>query len=257
MDGNKIMHKTKRILLHLFIGTLTCLLLISGSAFSTDRQVFALIFNPAVFQPLNQANLLNSDAALAFDLEAPPIASPSIATQSITSQPIAPQATTAEKIAASIYQAETEMAQAGAGGSSQAVTRYVAVLRRSEIVPTAPTTSAFGAAGAVLRGDRLIVRGDFSNLTSSLRDYATDPLDPPNPNITSAVHIHQGQPTENGPFQYALTVTPSTNDRTGRFSGEYTLTPDQIQALSAGLLYVDIHTTRNRGGELRGVFQPY
>lgn len=251
-DCNKIMHRTKHILFHLFIGTLTCLLLIGGSAFSTDRNVFALIFDPAVFQPSSQPHLLNSDSTLAFALETPPIASPPIATQRAAAESISP-----ENLTASVYKAEAEMAQAGTGGSPQTVSRYVAVLRRSEIVPTAPTTSAFGAAGAVLRGDRLIVRGDFSNLTSSLRDYATDPLDPPNPNITSAVHIHQGQPTENGPFQYALTVTPTTDDRTGRFSGEYTLTPDQIQALSAGLLYVDIHTTRNRGGELRGVFQPY
>jgi hypothetical protein len=243
------MHKTKRILFHLFIGTLTCLLLIGGAAFSTDRNVFALIFDPTISQPSSQPRLLNSDSAFAFDL--------ATQSQSIASQPIASQAAAAEKIAASIHRAEAEMAQAVTGGSPQETKRYVAMLRRSEIVPTPPTTSAFGAAGAVLRGDRLVVRGDFSNLTSSLRDYATDPLDPPNPNITSAVHIHQGQPTENGPFQYALTVSPTTNDRTGRFSGEYTLTPDQIQALSAGLLYVDIHTTRNRGGELRGVFQPY
>jgi hypothetical protein len=42
----------------------------------------------------------------------------------------------------------------------------------------------------------------------------------------------------------------------GRLSGEYTLTPEQLQALSAGQLYVDIHTTQNRAGELRGIFQP-
>jgi hypothetical protein len=135
--------------------------------------------------------------------------------------------------------------------------RYVAVLTKTSVVPATPSTSAFGAAGAVLVGDRLIVRGDFSNLTSPLRDYATDPLDPPNPNITSGVHIHQGEPTVNGPFQYALTVTSEANALNGRFMGEYPLTTEQMQALSEGKLYVDLHTKRNRAGELRGIFQPY
>lgn len=138
------------------------------------------------------------------------------------------------------------------------ITRYVAVLSKNNVVaPTTPSSSAFGAAGAVLMGDRLIVKGDFSNLSSALRDYATDPLDPPNPNITSGIHIHQGEPTANGPFQYALNVTPDESQLKGRFSGEYTLTQEQLQALSSGNLYVDLHTQRNRAGELRGIFQPY
>ncbi|HIK38986.1 aminotransferase class I/II-fold pyridoxal phosphate-dependent enzyme, partial [Thermoleptolyngbya sp. M55_K2018_002] len=99
-------------------------------------------------------------------------------------------------------------------------------------------------------------RGDFRNLAGPLRDYTVDPTDPPNPNITSAVHIHRGEPTANGPFQYALTVT-MRGDRDGRFAGEYTLTPEQRQALESGNLYLDIHTTRNRAGELRGVLRPY
>lgn len=138
------------------------------------------------------------------------------------------------------------------------ITRYVAVLSKNNVVaPTTPSSSAFGAAGAILVGDRLIVKGDFSNLSSALRDYATDPLDPPNPNITSGIHIHQGEPTANGPFQYALTVTPDESQLKGRFAGEYTLTQEQLQALSNGNLYVDLHTQRNRAGELRGIFQPY
>ncbi|MBD1866917.1 CHRD domain-containing protein [Oculatella sp. FACHB-28] len=138
------------------------------------------------------------------------------------------------------------------------IMRYVAVLNKNNVIaPTAPSSSAFGAAGAVLVGDRLIVKGDFSNLSSALRDYATDPLDPPNPNITSGVHIHQGESTTNGAFQYALDVTPDASQLKGRFSGEYTLTQEQLQALSSGNLYVDLHTQMNRAGELRGVFQAY
>jgi hypothetical protein len=137
------------------------------------------------------------------------------------------------------------------------LTRYVAVMNGREVVPSSVSTSAFGAAGAVLVGDRLVVRGDFSNLSSALRDYATDPLNPPNPNITSGIHIHQGTPDKNGPFQYALTVEPKESGVAGRFMGDYTLTPEQLQALSSGTMYVDLHTKQNRAGELRGILKPY
>lgn len=153
--------------------------------------------------------------------------------------------------AATAATSKTLMAQAGD------TPKYVAVLGKTNVVGSTPSTSAFGTAGAVLVGDRLIVRGDFSNLSSPLRDYATDPLDPPNPNITSGIHIHQGAAAANGPFQYALTVEPDETALGGRFMGEYTLTSEQLQALSDGMLYVDLHTQRNRAGELRGILQPY
>ncbi|MBW4418983.1 MAG: CHRD domain-containing protein [Myxacorys californica WJT36-NPBG1] len=140
---------------------------------------------------------------------------------------------------------------------TQTMTRYVAVLTKDAVVPTKPSNAAFGAAGAVLVGDRLVMRGDFSNLSSPLRDYATDPVSPANPNITSAVHIHRGESTKNGPFQYALTVNPNESGMGGRFAGEYTLTSEQQQALSNGMLYVDIHTKKNRAGELRGILRSY
>jgi hypothetical protein len=143
------------------------------------------------------------------------------------------------------------------GMSTLGMTSYVAILSRHDVVPTPPMTNASGAAGAVLVGDRLVIRSSFRNLSSPLRDYATDPVDPPNPNITSAVHIHQGNPDENGPFQYALEVTLDETGRGGSAQGEYRLTSEQIQALNAGQLYVDLHTTRNRGGELRGILMPY
>ncbi len=140
--------------------------------------------------------------------------------------------------------------------SSGAIVRYVAVLSGKDVVPSA-STSAFGAAGAALVGNRLVIRGDYSGLTSPLRDYATDPLNPPNPNITSGIHVHRGELSKNGPFQYALTVEPRADQLSGRFMGEYTLTEEQLQALSNGTLYVDLHTKQNRAGELRGIFKAY
>lgn len=133
---------------------------------------------------------------------------------------------------------------------------YMAMMSDENVVPIRPTTDAKGVVGAALSGNRLIVRGSFRNLSSPMRDYAMDPVDPPNPNITSAFHIHQGMPTENGPFQYALTVVMDETGMGGSAMGDFTLTPDQLTALDNGMLYVDLHTTANRGGELRAILMP-
>ncbi len=170
-------------------------------------------------------------------------------------QPLRSDIPTVEQYAqADLAQAEASVIAQGVANTNRS--RYISILRKGDIVPTQPNTDAFGTAGAVLTGNILTIRGDFRNLSSDLRDYATDPLDPPNPNITSAIHVHQGSPTENGPFQYALEVMLDDSGSKGRFGGEYTLTSEQRQALSDGMLYLDIHTTRFRAGELRGVLQP-
>lgn len=142
------------------------------------------------------------------------------------------------------------------GMMNKAPKRYEAVLSSQNVVPTAPSTMAMGKVKAMLKGDRLMVQGDFANLSSPLRDYKVDPVDPPNPKITSAAHIHRGDSTQNGPFQYALTVKLNPSGMGGKLSGEYTLSSEQLQALSEGKLYVDIHTQKHRGGELRGILQP-
>lgn len=144
-----------------------------------------------------------------------------------------------------------------AQGSNRPITSYVAVMSEANVVPNSPKTMARGAVGAAMSGNRLVVRGSFKNLSSSPRNYAADPVNPPNTSITSAFHIHQGSPNENGPFQYALDVMLDNNNKEGSAMGEYTLTSEQMQALADGRLYVDIHTTKNRGGELRGILMPY
>lgn len=140
-----------------------------------------------------------------------------------------------------------------AQGMSQPMMTYVAMLSPQNVVPNAPRSYAQGVVGAVLSGDRLVVRASFRELSSEMRDYQMDPVDPPNPNITSAFHIHRGSPTENGPFQYALEVMMNETGMGGDARGEFTLTSEQLQALNNGMLYVDLHTTRYRGGEIRGI----
>ncbi|NEQ26028.1 MAG: CHRD domain-containing protein, partial [Microcoleus sp. SIO2G3] len=185
----------KRILSNLLLSAVTCLFLI-GIASAPS------LSNSAEMLPQGES------APAANTLE---MSQPSLDPQSIDQQ-----------LMAELREAEAVIAQ---GVPADSIRRYVAVMTKNGVVvPAIPSTTAFSAAGAVLVGDRLVVRGDFSNLSSTLRDFATDPVDPPNPNITSGIHIHQGEPTANGPFQYAIEVSPGANQISGRFGGEYTLT---------------------------------
>jgi hypothetical protein len=135
------------------------------------------------------------------------------------------------------------------------LTRFSAVLSADDVFPNPTSTIASGAVGAALNGNRLILRGSFRDLSSPLRDYAIDPVNPPNPNITSAVHIHKGTSAQNGPFQYALQVELDASGLSGSLRGEFSLTDEQLQALKSGGLYVDLHTKGFRAGELRGVLK--
>ena len=152
-------------------------------------------------------------------------------------------------------EAEKEINRNLIAQSSSELKRFVAIMSGDEIVPSAVSTPAIGVVGAVLKDNRLVIRGSFSNLSSPLRDYATDPLSPPNPNITSGVHIHRGAPSANGPFQYALSVEPSKDGLGGSLKGEYMLNEEQLKALNSSGLYVDLHTKSNRAGELRGILK--
>jgi len=131
-----------------------------------------------------------------------------------------------------------------------------AMLSGNNIYPEPVMTNAGGVAVAILGQDNtLMVYGSFNGLSSALRDYETDPLDPPNPAVTSAVHLHLGTPEENGSFARALSVTTTEDGLSGLFTGTYQLSDEEVMALGEGNLYIDIHTTMNRGGELRGVVQ--
>lgn len=45
---------------------------------------------------------------------------------------------------------------------------------------------------------------------------------------------------------------PLGNDPTDPITGRATLTEDQVQALESGQWYANIHTAKNKGGEIRG-----
>src|SRR5688572_14854647 len=65
-------------------------------------------------------------------------------------------------------------------------------------------------------------------------------------------HIHQGARGANGPVIIPLT---KNGDAYTAPAGAK-LTDAQIQAFKAGNLYVNVHTEKNKGGEVRGQLQP-
>jgi hypothetical protein len=65
-------------------------------------------------------------------------------------------------------------------------------------------------------------------------------------------HIHMGARGQNGPVIVPLTK----NGDTYTAPAGAKLTDAQMQALKAGNLYVNVHTDRNKGGEVRGQLVP-
>jgi hypothetical protein len=64
----------------------------------------------------------------------------------------------------------------------------------------------------------------------------------------TAAHIHGPA----GPGANAGVVIPFPNAGTSPFSGETKITPEQYGQLSSGQWYVNVHTARAPGGEVRG-----
>src|SRR5262245_21616437 len=65
-------------------------------------------------------------------------------------------------------------------------------------------------------------------------------------------HIHRGAAGANGP----VIVPLDKNGDTYSVPAGRKLTPQQIEDLKKGNLYVNVHTNRNKGGEVRGQLQP-
>jgi hypothetical protein len=65
-------------------------------------------------------------------------------------------------------------------------------------------------------------------------------------------HIHRGAKGQNGP----IVVPLDKNCDTYTVPAGRKLTPQQMDDLKAGNLYVNVHTNRNKGGEVRGQLAP-
>ncbi len=108
-------------------------------------------------------------------------------------------------------------------------------------MPTTPqTVDSITGEGEVflsLEGNLLTVSGSFAGMSS----------------VATAAHLHNGPPAQPGPAVHPLEVSAATG---GEISGEIELTDEQVAALRANSLYVQIHSEGNPPGELRGWIFP-
>ena len=129
---------------------------------------------------------------------------------------------------------------AGCGGTNYAATAQLSGDREAPPV----NTSASGTATATLDGNELTIQGAFSGLSANL--YVVS---------GTSVHVHQGAESTAGGIVFGLQVT-STDQRSGTFNGTRKLSAEEQNAFRNGLFYVNVHTTANQGGEIRGQFFP-
>jgi len=67
-----------------------------------------------------------------------------------------------------------------------------------------------------------------------------------------AAHIHAGARGVNGPVMIGLCGVTGAPACTSGMHGTATATADQLKAIMAGKTYVNVHTTKNPNGEIRG-----
>ncbi|WP_439131933.1 CHRD domain-containing protein [Polaribacter sp.] len=129
----------------------------------------------------------------------------------------------------------------------KAQTDFTAKLSGVQENPAALTT-AYGEVNATLNGNTLTVSGSFSGLTSDF-----------DANVAGGAHIHKAIAGRNGGVELLLTTTISGDLRSGTYevaNNTFALTTDQVTALNARELYVNIHSEDFPGGELRGQILP-
>ncbi len=90
-----------------------------------------------------------------------------------------------------------------------------------------------GSVEATLNSDELVLTAKFEGLSSP----------------ATAAHIHRAPVARRGPVAFTVEVPAVA---TGELRDTITLTNAQLEQLREGLYYLQIHTERNPGGELRG-----
>lgn len=98
---------------------------------------------------------------------------------------------------------------------------------------TVKTITGQGQVTAKLNGTTLTIDGHFEGMNSP----------------ATMAHIHLGPKAVPGPVILRLDVGSGSS---GTISGSLTLSPEQVGALHAESLYVQIHSESNPEGELRG-----
>jgi hypothetical protein len=120
-----------------------------------------------------------------------------------------------------------------ASGADAALVTYTGILQGGQEVPPVSSTSAGGAS---------FVHDTVTNqVTWDVRWWG--------PLVATAAHVHEGPIGVDGPVVQPLAPTnPSTDSATW--------TAGMVAALQAGNLYVNIHSSANPDGEIRGQLGP-
>ena len=124
------------------------------------------------------------------------------------------------------------------GAGPAAAQAYRTFLSGASEVPPVETTA------------RGIVTVDRDGNTISLGGYFEDLV-----GEIQAAHLHVGPPGENGPVIFPLIVSSSEVNTAGLFdpaNNVFVFSADQLAALEAGNVYVNVHTDVNPNGEIRG-----
>ncbi len=114
--------------------------------------------------------------------------------------------------------------------------KYTAQLSGTQEVPPHSDATGTGMATVTLEGDKITYTVDYKGLSGP----------------ATAGHIHG--PAEAG--ANAGVAIPFKDASTSPITGTATLTPAQVADLKAGKDYVNLHTDKNKGGELRGQLKP-
>lgn len=133
---------------------------------------------------------------------------------------------------------------------------FTATLSGENVLRPVETTGS-GTVIAVLVGNELTVTGVFQDLGSNLLNIEGFPgarigVAPAGEEAPETEKLTAEQSVFGNPEAMTLTAFTKTTRRAGTFSGVFTLTDGQIQALWEGLFYVQLYTGLNAGGELRG-----
>ena len=110
---------------------------------------------------------------------------------------------------------------------------FTAVLNigQEKPVPKGAKSGATGKFTATVNGTSVTWKLTFSHLTGP----------------ATAAHIHSGKKGVAGPV-----IVPLCGPCTSPASGTGTLTAAQLAEMKAGTTYVNVHTAKNAGGEIRG-----
>ncbi len=121
----------------------------------------------------------------------------------------------------------------GSGGGSTTAKVFKSVALNGAQENPAVTTPATGSGV-------LIIDTESGEVSGSINTFGIS---------GNAAHIHTGAVGVNGPV-----IIPLTQTSTGvwNVSDGAKLTAEQLDAMRAGTLYVNVHTTANPGGEIRG-----